>query len=262
MPLISRPGAEIYFEIIGDSPNLITLINGHMREHTDFRALSKQLVQSGYQCLTLDNRGVGQSHAEASFTLQDMTDDILAIWQELGITKSHILGISMGGVIAQKLAHQASQHCQSLCLISTYNHPEQINQENQTDWQAEEAFILKKLSAYVTEDFFNRNRLLMQAMAKQMSQKLRQASYLQGAKSQRNALKEISPAELSIPGDIPVLVIHGKQDRIIPVKAAQEIASSINQAEVNIIDNAGHLLLAESPKNLYPLIIDFLDSCH
>ena len=61
-------------------------------------------MQAGFKVITLDNRAVGRSSVTSPFTLDDMCADVVAIWEHLEITSSALLGISMGGAVAQLLA--------------------------------------------------------------------------------------------------------------------------------------------------------------
>lgn len=263
MPEIKVGSDTVYYTIQGSAnAPWVTLVNGHMREHTDFRAFSKQLEQHGFSVLMLDNRGVGQSPVSEAFTLSDMAEDILRIWHDQSIQTTHLLGISMGGAISQLLADsRARRHgidLQSLTLVSTYNDTDQPSAGMDTSWPTNEAAILQRLSHYVTEEFFQKNRLLLKAMAKQMTKNFRSEAYQKGAQYQRQALASLDLPKEGLAQDIPTLIIHGEDDKIIPVRAAYRIQESIPHAELDVISKVGHLLLAECPKQLYQTVIQFL----
>ena len=120
MTFMTRPRASIWFEFFGRKDGkIITLVNGHTRSSSDFRVLTRHAEQAGLGVLLLDNRASGKSSVEGPFTLLDMKDDILGIWNELGIEKSSVLGISMGGCIAQSIDILHPERIDRLVLVST-----------------------------------------------------------------------------------------------------------------------------------------------
>lgn len=98
--------------------------------------LIQPMVDSGYQVIRYDNRGVGMSdwvedwNEENPYTLEDMAKDGLSILDELGISKAHIMGVSMGGMIAQRMAISHSDRVASLTSVMSsgfYEDPELIS---------------------------------------------------------------------------------------------------------------------------------------
>ena len=109
MPKCCLGETEIYYRFLEGEGEVVTLICGHMRNLRDFSSLALFLRRAGHAVLTLDNRGAGKTQSAPTFTLLDMAHDVAAVWAELGIRSSHIVGFSMGGLIAQQVAALAAQ---------------------------------------------------------------------------------------------------------------------------------------------------------
>ena len=251
--------ARIYYEYTtaSGSQTMITLINGHTRSSSDFRMMTKTLVAAGISVLSFDNRGAGLTESQAAFSIDDMAGDVLALWAELGITRSHVLGISMGGMIGQKLAKQCSDQLESLILVSTAAGQNYIKSDD--GWGETYQQTFAKMKTYVSAEFAKRNKILVEAMAKQIFKSIESGEFAAKAAAQRSALQDIDLSETAVAIDADCLIIHGSDDQIIPVAAATDLAEKIPNASLRIIDGAGHLLLAEAPKKLYQIVIEFIE---
>ena len=118
MPLCQLPGADLYFAEKGEGEPLLFL-NGLGGDHLywlgQLRAFGKQ-----YRCLATDNRDVGQSgYASESYTIADLAHDLAALFAKLQLSPAHIIGLSMGGMIAQEFTLAYPHLVKSLVLVNT-----------------------------------------------------------------------------------------------------------------------------------------------
>ena len=120
MAFLSADSAEIYYETYGETGDWITFANGFTRSSSDFFTIAKQLSQSGFRILLFDNRGSGQTKSYLDFTLEEMVRDIKDLWGHLEIKTSHLLGISMGGMISLLLSSKFPEKIDKLCLVSIW----------------------------------------------------------------------------------------------------------------------------------------------
>jgi len=255
MPFIDVPRAELYYETHGEKGPWITLVNGHTRSSKDFRLLSRTLVDAGFQCLTFDNRGSGQTKTHEAYTAADMVADIYALWEKFGIKKSFVVGISMGGMLSQIIA---SEHdITGLILVSTGAGQADLSPISFGTWGTSIEEVGARMSHYFTPDFASRNKLLIDAMNKQILAAIQKDGFEQQAQEQRQAIAGIENQTLLETIKCPTLIIHGREDQIIRVEAAENLQRSIPGAELKIIDGVGHLLLAEDSKTLAKTILDF-----
>ena len=229
---------------------VITLINGYGRPCTDFRSLGKSLVQANMEVVTLDNRGVGRSTVSRPFTLQDMVADILTVWEHLEIKTSAVLGISMGGAVAQLLALNSPEQVKGLILVSSFP-LQDFTASPRRKLPEDLPAMQKRLAGYVAPAFFAKNKSLITAMAKQMI-KEKQASNLQD-----KAIADFVPPIPTTSIGCPMLVVHGEEDSIVPPQAALKLKQEISQATLAFLPAAGHLLLLEKPDALLDQIVKF-----
>ncbi|MCW3053923.1 MAG: putative hydrolase [Chthonomonadales bacterium] len=119
MAFLDRADARLYYEVCGDgSPVLfiqgIGVIGAGWKYQTD-------TLCEEFQCLSFDNRGIGQSTSTAtSLTVEQMAQDALALMDAQGWEKAHVVGHSMGGAIAQALALAAPERVKSLSFLCTF----------------------------------------------------------------------------------------------------------------------------------------------
>ena len=98
-------GIDLHYELDGDGPDTIVLINGLADDLETWVLQMEDLLGAGYRVLRFDNRGVGKSSAPPGpYTSRMLADDAKALVDELGLTGFHLMGTSMGGMIAQEYA--------------------------------------------------------------------------------------------------------------------------------------------------------------
>src|SRR3989338_85192 len=109
-------GASIYYEMRGSGHPLI-LISGYTRDHTLWTPVLEALA-ARFQVLRFDNRGVGRTQDEGQpLSASLMAEDVRALAKALGLQKPHIIGQSMGGTVAQKLAAAYPDEIGKLVLL-------------------------------------------------------------------------------------------------------------------------------------------------
>lgn len=261
MPFIEQDGAKIYYEIHGEEGPWVTLVNGHTRTSHDFKMFTRNLLKQGFRTILFDNRGAGKTEITREFSLDEIMSDIASIWQNEQVESTHVLGISMGGWICQGLAVKYPQVIDSLVLVSTCQDKGPTSQ-NQDSWGETLEAIQSKLSLYFSEDFVAKNSFLVQSMSKQILKQNQGNSFEESAKMQRNAMAIFELENLAEQIKTKTLVIHGGEDRIIPSNQAMKLHDLINESKLEIIEEVGHLLLAECPNKLYQITIDFFKSAN
>src|SRR6188508_259297 len=124
MPRIAVNGIEIEYLIEGDGPETIVMVNGLADDKESWGYQTPDFVAAGHRVLTFDNRGVGQSSKPPGpYTTKLFAQDTKALVDALGISGFHMVGTSMGGMIAQEYAIANSADLKSLTLSSTYAAP-------------------------------------------------------------------------------------------------------------------------------------------
>jgi pimeloyl-ACP methyl ester carboxylesterase len=122
MPTVRVNDVGLYDETHGSGPALVR-IAGLNSDHTLFRSFIPRLAER-YQVIVFDNRGIGQSTgAESAFTIEILAEDTVGLLRVLGITRAHVLGVSLGGRIAAALTLGHPERVRSLVLVSTTMEP-------------------------------------------------------------------------------------------------------------------------------------------
>ena len=238
------------------------------------------LAENGFFVIRFDNRDVGLSTkfddkgipdmAEISaayvrgerpkipYTLEDMADDAIGLLDALLIKKAHICGASMGGMIAQIIAYRHPTRVLSLTVImSTTGNPELPPSKPEIMMQFF-APVPSEREAYINE-MIKRDSLINGAFSydENQSREYRtkeydRSYYPDGIARQLAAMAvpgNIKPYISSI--SVPTVVIHGSEDPFNLVEAGKEIASSISDAVLVIIEGMGHSF----PREVIPRII-------
>ena len=219
--------------------------------------MGRSLVADGFQVLAFDNRGSGATTTDSPFTFADMTSDVVALWDHLGIAQSHLLGVSMGGEIAQTVATDCAERVLRLILVSTTADSRWVLRSGNQHWGDDLPTIQANLEPYFSPSFVKANQVLIKAMAKNIFDQVRLGFHANAA-AQRQAFDQFNWVHELGNITAKTLVIHGDADAILDPSAAVELARLIPDARLELLPGMGHLLLAEAPKALHSLVTNFL----
>src|SRR3954467_2737527 len=117
-------GITLNYSLEGDGPETVVLVNGLADDLTTWDFQMPALLGAGYRVLRFDNRGIGGSGGAAGpYTTALFAQDAKGLVDELGLSDFHLLGVSMGGMIAQEYALAHPEDLRSLTLACTYAAP-------------------------------------------------------------------------------------------------------------------------------------------
>lgn len=278
MPKTTANGVEIHYEEQGDPAHpAMLLIMGFGAQLTLWPdELVEALASRGFRVIRYDNRDVGLSQKftgrkppgparqvlmgklgfkpRVPYTLADLADDGVGLLDALGIDKAHIVGASMGGMIAQHVAARHPDRCLSLTSIfSTTGNPklpsakkEALDALTKRPESTEEAVLVehgKYLArtigspAYPTPD----DRLHARTRAS-----IRRSLYPEGPTRHLAAiLHDGDRRKMLRQIDLPTLVLHGEADPLVPVEGGRDTAATIRGARIRTIPGWGHDLPLE-----------------
>jgi pimeloyl-ACP methyl ester carboxylesterase len=252
-------GMELHYERGGSGEPLL-LIQGMSGTHVSWGEPFRGALEGSFEVVAFDNRGIGLSAPiDGPFTIKEMAGDTVGLLDELGIESAHVVGISMGGMIAQELAMAQPQRLRSLTLGCTYcgGPGSQLMPEENA-------------------------RKLMEGMASGDRDKAIRASYevnlSPGFRADEGAYAAFHEMATRVPaarqtielqaqaifghdtsgrlGEItaPTLIVHGDLDGVLPIANGRQIASLMPSARLEIIEDVGHMFWWERPQRSAELI--------
>lgn len=238
-----------------NASNWITLINGYTRSKADFKFLAKNLASRGFCVLIFDNRGSGDSKTRGSFTLKDMAQDVIELWKHEKIYSSGLLGISMGGFIAQEIL-EISDVVSQLVLVSSAARCSAVRRN--INWGTSLEEVLANLEPYFSRDYWISNPKIPRGMAKQILEKSGTDAFREQMKSQTEAMAGFDISMIKSQKTVPVLIVHGLEDHIIRYEETKALMERFDNVRLELVPKVGHLMLAESPRALFELVAEFL----
>ncbi|QPF95304.1 alpha/beta fold hydrolase [Bradyrhizobium commune] len=279
-------GIDICYDTFGDAQSeplvLIMGLAGQMVQWDD--AFCVRLAARGFRVVRFDNRDSGKSSKlpgkrltwwealkalvlhmppAASYTLRDMARDTIALMDVLGIRSAHIVGASMGGMIAQEIAIAFPKRVRSLISISSTTGNPDLPQPS-----AKAIALLSDPQPTDREKFIARFKRMWKVLRagrfpedEALDRSRAELVYDRGVnpvgvdRQIRAVLASGSRKELLRTVKAPTLVIHGTADPLVDPKAAQDTAASIPGAKLMLVAGMGHAL----PIRMWPQIIDAID---
>jgi 3-oxoadipate enol-lactonase len=248
-----------------DPPNFIVLVNGLADTKESWSLQIPALLQTGCNVLTFDNRGIGaSSKPDGPYTAEEMAADVMGLVDALEIPKPfHLLGVSMGGMIAQAYAIQRPQDLATLILACTYSHPGPFCSRMFSLWadMAEEMSVGHVMRDVVlwafTPEFFEP---INQPALDEIEQLIENVDmdtnhYL----SQLNVIRtfDSNPDLDSI--HVPTLVLAGEEDILIPVSLSKELHKYLPNSQWATV-RGGHGCMWEYPESFNAVVVDFIQT--
>jgi len=266
MPRAHNGDVEIEYQSFGDDrPETILLVNGLGSQMTRWpEAFCEKLVARGYRVIRFDNRDTGLSTWPTEpYTLRDMANDGVAVLDAAGVEQAHIAGVSMGGMIVQRLALDHPGRVLSMTsIMSTTGAAGAIKST------PEAAAVLNLPPPDPTTDFeaFVQNRMANARTIGSPAYPWTDADLR--ARAEAEYARAFNPpgvarqrAAIMADGDrvaalsrltIPTVVLHGEDDPLVQPIGGQTTAAAIPGAELRMIPGMGHDL----PPGLYDTFVD------
>jgi 3-oxoadipate enol-lactonase len=254
-------GQTLYYEEHGDGEPLLCV----MGLGTDSVAWIPQLkaFSARHRTITFDNRDVGRSsEAGGPYEIADMAQDTLALADGLGLDSFHLLGLSMGGAIAQELALAAPERVRTLTLAVTYPRAGAWARRHGELW-------LKRVEGMSREDRVD--ELMLLTMSEEFFEDQGQVDWLRGRilenpnpqsaeafGRQLTAARRHDASERLGSLELPTHVIGAEHDMLVPVWRSKKLAELIPGAKLTVIPGAPHGANLERHEEFNEAVLGFI----
>jgi 3-oxoadipate enol-lactonase len=262
MPFISANSIELYYEIHGSGEPLL-LIMGLSHNSLSWKRSLPALAEH-FQVILFDNRGTGRSSKpETPYSIELMAEDARAVLDAADVKSAHVYGISMGGMIAQRLALAHPDRVRSLVLGCTtpgganhvQPHPDiamaMLSRASASPVEAAWAAV----PILYSESFIQNHR---DAIAEDIETRLQIPTPAHGYMLQLQACLAHDTHDELDRITVPTLVIHGDADVLVPFENGLALKERIKEAEFFQVHGAGHLYVTEAQDESNQRVVDFL----
>ena len=264
MPRTNVGGLDMYYDVEGAGFPVVC-ISGLSLDHLAWGPQVPALTAAGYRCVLFDNRDAGQtSESGGAYSVRQMADDTVGLMDALGLASAHIVGMSMGGMIAQEIAIGHPSRVASLTLVCTAAAMEEGQRGIFRTWRAlrpEAAAddFVQSLSPWLFTHRFYLDPEPMQAFL----QMVRDNPFPQSAAAfqrQCDAVTGFNALDRLDAIAAPTHVIVGAEDILTPPRLSRTLAERIAGATLTELPAAGHVLQLETPEAFNPVLIRFLQA--
>jgi pimeloyl-ACP methyl ester carboxylesterase len=285
MPHVRANGIDIEYESFGrERDPLILLIMG-FAAHLLFwpETLCEGLAAKGFRVVRFDNRDIGKSthlagqpapdpralfaevmagrRPDVPYTLDDMADDAVGLLDALGVERAHIVGASMGGMIAQLVAINHAERAKSLISIMSTTGRRDLPSGNPETLSA----LFRPPNSDSRDDLIKASILVQKALAspgfpsseaemrERAERRTDRAPFDLGGLARQSAALIVAPPRNALLQNVrcPTLVLHGADDPVIPAAAAKDTAESIPGAQLVVVPGMSH----DFPAGLVPIYL-------
>ena len=226
-------------------------------------ALQRGAFGRRHRCIAPDNRGTGHSDAPLGpYDLARMAEDAIAVMDAEGIERAHVVGASMGGVIAQIVAVLHPERVRSLTLACTACQHHEWRRELLAEWAN---VVSERGMAGLMDDGMRwmigprlqrRFGVFVNVLARVLVQ-TKPHAFVAQVDAILDATDEL---RFELPQvKAPTLVVTGSQDTLTPLGDAEELAELITTSRLYVLRGAAHGLMAEAPNAFNDVVLRFLD---
>jgi len=258
MPNVDAGGTELHYVRAGEGEPML-LIQGMSATHMTWGRPFLEPLEESFECIVFDNRGMGLSGpAQMPFVVADLAADTVGLLDALEIERAHVVGISMGGMVAQELALAHPERIRSLTLGATYcggpdgtlMAPEDLQMLAAAMASGDRDQVLRAMweinlsPTFRAEESnyaaFHEMAIALPAPKEVIVQQMRAC----GAHDTSARLDRIA---------VPTQVVHGTADRLLGVGNGEQIAALIG-VEPRLLDGIGHMFWWEQPQRSAALV--------
>jgi 3-oxoadipate enol-lactonase len=254
----------VYYDELGAGHPLLLLSGLGGTRHGWWKQLGP--LSARYHVINMDNRDAGDSAlSPGPYTIAVMAEDTAGVIQNLELGPTHVVGISMGGMIAQELAIRHPDLVDKLVLVSTTaGGPTSVNAkpeigalltdpEPDIEKRLRRTFTLIAGEGYMAAHPEDLDQIIKNSVEKPMPAESYQRQLMACMHHSQNGVADMLGKITA-----PTLVIHGEYDPLIPYENGKFLATHIEGARLSSYPGVGHLSMIEAPERFNREVIEFL----
>jgi 3-oxoadipate enol-lactonase len=276
MPMLDRANESLYYEVHGEGDPLLCIMG--LGGNIHFWEFQIPAFAERYRTIAFDNRGAGRSDKPAGpYTMQLLADDAIALLDAVGVERAHVIGISMGGMIAQDLVLRYPSRVGSLVLAATFARPDDKARTLAVEGSAQvgapsplsmlqggtmdlSTIDLKQLFKFMmtlilTPEFIQREKPWLRSLLERAQQ---YGFSPEAFMAQVSAILNHDAAEKLRELKTPTLVMTGTADVLVPPHHSDELAALIPGATLVRIEGGTHGFNVERKEEFNKVVLDFL----
>lgn len=253
-------GMQVYLH--GNRSNQpIVFIHGFPFDHTLWNDVISEL-EDKYYCISYDIRGFGASeYGIGQYTMESYVDDLGNLIDQIEVVNPIIVGFSMGGYIALRANEKFKSKFKALILANTQTTADDDAAKlkraaaiSSIESEGIKPFLDKFISVAFSENFAQREPQVLE----ELKTKITNFSPV-GIKGGLLAMISRTDTTQSLKDtELPVLLITGENDKIIPPHIIQNMANSIKNSTYTCLDDSGHMTMIENPEGFFYTVKSFL----
>lgn len=261
MPTVEANGQSLYYEVHGEGEPLLCVMG--LASDTLAWALQVPVFAGRHRTVVFDNRDVGRSSmADGPYGLTDMAGDALALADTLELESFHLLGVSMGGAIAQELALTAPERVRTVTLAVTWVSGGAYARELSRVWAtrvrklSREEHVNELMLLTLSERFYENpeavafvRRMMLSNPHPQRPEAFARQLDASSRHDTRDRLGSLS---------LPVHVIGAEHDILVPVWKSRELVELIPGAELSVVEAAPHSVNLERADEFNRAVLEFI----
>ncbi|MCU4743240.1 alpha/beta hydrolase [Natronoglomus mannanivorans] len=277
-------GVTIYYERDGDddrASEAVVLVQGLGYGRWMWR-WQREALRDEFGVIAPDNRGTGRSDVgisgllrklpkrirsplltgRFSYTIDEMAADLEAVLDDAGIREAHVVGASMGGMIAQRYALEYTRAKSLTLCCTTHGGPDAVPMPAETRETlfetpdgSERERLRHRMRPAFNDRFTNRNPHLMDRI---IEWRLEQDASEPAQEAQLGAASSFDVSDRLGRLRIPTLILHGTDDRIVPVENARLLQEKIPDSRMEIVDGGSHMFFLEDDDVVNDHLREFL----
>ena len=251
---------RIYWESHGAGEPVLLIMGLSFTLDMWYRVLPE--LARRYRVIVFDNRGVGRSDVpRGPYRISRMAKDAMAVLDAAQVESAHVMGASMGGMIAQELALRCPERVRSLLLGCTScgglraKRPDLRKFPGFRGWGK----MTVEQRVRVVIPLLYAPETLRERIEEDVEIRLRHYPSTKGILSQAVGVLLWKSYRRLPRLRVPVMVMHGELDRVLPVQNAYRLASRIRGCELAIIPRAGHVITTDQPELALREVMAFLE---